>query len=107
MAVAPAYASQLPGSPAYHIPGNFKEVLTTGTVGASDTYATGGFAFLPATVGLTTFVSVLPVTFSTGHWGIYLPATGKIQVFSAAATELANASTALQGATFTVLAKGY
>lgn len=99
MAVAPTYATALDS--AYHIPGDLKEFIYTGTVGAADTYVTGGFAFLPATVGLSALKYVSPVTFSTGHWGLYL-STGVIKVFSAAATELVNASTALQSATFVV-----
>lgn len=106
MAVAPTYASDLEGSNAYHIPGDYKEANFTGTVGAADTYVTGGFTILASSVGLKRLTQVAPVIFSTGHWGMYLPATGKIKVFSAAATELVNASTALQGATFTVAALG-
>jgi hypothetical protein len=104
MAVAPTYANNIPGG--VHVPGDRKEVLVTGTVGAADTYVTGGFSFTPAQVGLSTINYMAPVVFSTGHWGIFLPATNLIKVFSAAATELANASTALQSATFAIKAIG-
>lgn len=106
MAVAPSYATGLDISAQWYIPGAYKEIYFTGTVGAADTYATGGFAFSPSSFGLTTFLWVSPVAFSTGHWGIWDKTNAKIKVFSAAATELANASAALQNATFTVQAAG-
>jgi len=79
--------------------GNFHEIFCLMTIGAADTYATGGIAVSPQDVGVGTILNIEPVLFSTGHWGVWVPATGKIKVFSAAATELANASTALQNAT--------
>lgn len=104
MAVAPTYVPAVPGG--VHIPGDYKEFIYNGTVGASDTYVTGGFSFTPAMAGLGSVAYCSPVTFSTGHWGIYIPgagvSTGLVKVFSAAATELANASAALQSATFTI-----
>lgn len=106
MAVAPTYASGLEAGASYHIPGNYKEVIFTGTVGASDTYAAGGFAFTASTLGLNVLYYVANITFSTGHWGIYDSANGKIKVFKAAATELDDTSAALQNATFVVKALG-
>lgn len=82
--------------------GNFHEIFALVTIGAADTYATGGIAVVPADVGVQTILNIEPVLFSTGHWGVWVPSTGKIKVFSAAATELANASTALQSATAVV-----
>lgn len=82
--------------------GNFHEIFIQGTIGAADTYATGGIAVTPANLGVQTILNIEPVLFSTGHWGVWVPSTGKIKVFSAAATELANASAALQNATFVV-----
>lgn len=104
MAVAPAYVSAL--ATPYHDPDSLKEAIWTGTVGAADTYVTGGFTIAPSSFGLSNFVAVYPVNFSTGHWGIWDSANAKIKVFSAAATELANASAALQSATFTITALG-
>jgi hypothetical protein len=110
MAVAPAYVSSLPMAQAYHVPGDLKEVIATGTVGAADTYVTGGFTIDLSVYGLNSIVVVDTIVFSTGHWGIYVPGTttanGKIKVFSAAATELVNASAALQNATFVVQVLG-
>lgn len=104
MAVAPTYVPNVPGG--VHIPGDYKEFIFTGTVGGADTYVTNGFSFTPATVGLNSFAQVNAVVFSTGHWGVFVPASNLIKVFSAAATELANASAALQGATFVVSGEG-
>lgn len=101
MAVAPTYATILPSGNVNHVPGDFKEALVTGTVGGSDTYVTNGFTVSPSSVGLQFITWAAPVTFSTGHWGIYIPSSGLLKVFSAAATELANGSGALQSATFT------
>jgi len=98
MAVAPSFAPLIPGG--VHIPGDFKEFLFTLTVGAADTYVTGGFVVLPASVGVNSFAYVSPVIMATGHYGVWNYATGKLQVFSAAGTELANASAALQNTTF-------
>lgn len=106
MAVAPTYASQLLEGKALHVVGDGKAVTQKGTVGAADTYVTNGFAIAPATFGLTTIMQMDPIVFSTGHWGYYEPSTGLVKVFSAAATELANASAALQNATFWVNASG-
>lgn len=86
--------------------GNFHEIFALCTIGASDTYATGGIAVLPSDLGVNTILNIEPVLFSTGHWGVWVPATGKIKVFSAAATELANASTALQSATAVIKGQG-
>lgn len=106
MAVAPTYASNLPGKQAYHVIGDVKEVLATGTVGAADTYVTGGFTISPSSFGLSVFFNVDETVFSNGYWGFWNASTGKMQVFSAAGTELANASAALQNATFTFEAEG-
>ena len=86
--------------------GNFHEIFALVTIGASDTYATGGIAVSPADLGVSTILNIEPVLFSTGHWGVWVPATGKIKVFSVAATELANASAALQNATAVVKGQG-
>ena len=104
MAVAPTYVANVPGG--VHVPGDNKEFTYTGTVGASDTYATGGFSLPLATLGINTLIDCSPITFSTGHWGFYLPATNLVKVFSAAATELTNTSAALQSATFIVRGTG-
>lgn len=106
MAVAPTYATQLAEGKTLHVLGDAKAVTQKGTVGAADTYVTGGFTVAPATFGLTTITQMDPIVFSTGHWGYYEPSTALVKVFSAAATELANASAALQSATFWVNASG-
>lgn len=100
MAVAPTYVSQLPDGKSVHVVGDMKEVTVLGTVGAADTYVTNGFAITAASLGLQQISFADPVSFSTGHWGVYTPSTGLLKVFSAAGTELANASAALQNATF-------
>jgi hypothetical protein len=79
--------------------GNFHEIFCLVTIGATDTYTTGGISLTPADVGVQTILNIEPILFSTGHWAVWVPATSKIKVFSAAATELANASAALQSAT--------
>lgn len=106
MAVAPTYASQLLDGKTVHVVGDNKAITHKGTVGAADTYVTGGFAIAASTFGLQVITQMDPVIFSTGHWGYYEPSTGLLKVFSAAATELANASAALQSATFWVNATG-
>lgn len=106
MAVAPTYASQLLDGKNVHVMGDAKAVTQKGTVGAADTYLTGGFSITAASMGLSAIMQMDPIVFSTGHWGYYEPSTGLVKVFSAAATELANASAALQNATFWVNATG-
>jgi hypothetical protein len=86
--------------------GNFHEIFTLLTIGATDTYATGGISVTPANLAVSTIVNIEPVLFSTGHWGVWVPATSKIQVFSAAGTELVNASAALQNATAVIKGQG-
>jgi hypothetical protein len=81
------------------VPGVVRDVAVTITIGAADTYATGGIAVSPSDVGLTQILWGEPVVFSTGHWGFWDATNKKIKVFSAAGTELANASAALQNAT--------
>lgn len=108
MAIAQTTASKFPQS--FHVPGDYKEALATLTIGAADTYVTNGFAITPQNFGLTAITHVEVGIFSTGHWGVYVPtsptAGGLIKVFSAAATELANASAALQSATVVVKVTG-
>lgn len=106
MAVAPSYTTALVGGAPWHVPGNLKEAVYTLTVGASDTYATGGFAIAASSFGLQRIEFIFPITFSTGHWGIYDSSAGKIKVFSAAGTELANTSGALQSATALIVVIG-
>lgn len=106
MAVAPSYATQLLEGKVAHVVGDSKAVTFKGTVGAADTYLTNGFTITPASLGLQAITQMDPVVFSTGHWGYFEPATGLLKVFSAAATELANTSAALQSATFWVNATG-
>lgn len=106
MAVAPTYASQLLDGKVAHVVGDNKAVTYKGTVGAADTYVTNGFTVTPAQLGLQAIAQMDPVVFSTGHWGYFEPSTGLLKVFSAAGTELANASAALQSATFWINATG-
>lgn len=115
MAVAPTYAATQTSGAINHVPGDLKEALVLGTVGASDTYATGGFTLAASSLGLTRIDFVHPFHFSTGHWGVNtatLPATSlTIKVFTAgsgaaAPAELANTSSALQSATFGIRALG-
>lgn len=86
--------------------GAIRESAVVFTFDAAGTYATGGIAITPAQVGLSSIYFCAPVVFDSGHWGVYVPATGKVKVFSAAGTELANASTALQGAKALIQAGG-
>ena len=86
--------------------GAVRETAAIWTVDSAYTYATGGFALSPGAVGLSSILFCAPIVFSTGHWGVYVPSTGKLKVFSAAGTELANASTALQNATALIQAAG-
>lgn len=106
MAVAPTYATVLPTGALWHVYGDMKEGVVTGTVGAADTYVTGGFTVTPASLGLQVIYFADPVSFSNGYTGVFNPATGLLKVFSAAGTELANASVALQSATFTFAVRG-
>lgn len=105
MAVVPAYVSLLPNGKQVHVVGDMKEAVLQGTVGAADTYVTGGFA-LPAVPGANGIVSVDIGNIGTGHMAFWNPSTQKVQVFSAAGTELANASAALQSAVFLVNIRG-
>jgi hypothetical protein len=100
LAVAPTYVSALPA--ATHVVGDGKEAIAVGTVGAADTYVTGGFALAPSSFGMQQilFVDVSPA--GTGHPLVWNQATGLIQAFSAAGTELVNASAALQNAKFNI-----
>lgn len=84
--------------------GAIRETAALWTVDGAYTYTTGGFALSPGAVGLSSIYFIGPVVFSTGHWGMYTG--GKIKVFSAAGTELVNASAALQGATALIQAGG-
>lgn len=86
--------------------GAVRESAVIWTVDAAYTYATGGFALSPGAVGLSTIYFCAPITFDNGYWGVYVPSTGKIKVFSAAGTELANASAALQNAKALIQAAG-
>lgn len=106
MAVAPTYVSQLPDGKSVHVVGDMKEAAVIGTVGAADTYVTNGFALAAGSFGMQQISFVAPVVFSTGHTGRYNPSTGLLQVFSAAGTELVNASAALQNATFLLQVAG-
>jgi hypothetical protein len=106
MAVAPTYASQLLEGKVIHVVGDVKSATLKGTVGAADTYVTNGFSLTAATLGMTTVIQIDSIIFSTGHWGYYEPATALVKVFSAAGTELVNASAALQNATFWINATG-
>lgn len=111
MAVAPTYVGNAVNGLKGEVPGATQFFACTGTVGGSDTYVTNGFAIAPSAVGVTSINWMGPVTFSTGHWGVYVPASGLIKVFTAgsgaaAPAELGNGSTALQGATFLVFGTG-
>jgi hypothetical protein len=87
--------------------GNFHEIFTLLTIGATDTYATGGITVNPSDLQVNTIVNIEPVLFSTGHWGVWVAGSpGKIKVFSAAGTELVNASAALQNATAVIKGQG-
>lgn len=102
MAVNPTYVTMLPSSALYHIDNDGKEVIAIGTIGAADTYVTGGFALAPSTFGLQQILFVDCSPAGTGHPLFWNQATGLVQAFSAAGTELVNASTALQGQKFNV-----
>ena len=84
--------------------GAIRESATLWTVDGAYTYTTGGFALSPGAVGLSNILFCAPVVFSTGHWGMFTG--GKIKIFSAAGTELVNASAALQNATALIQAGG-
>lgn len=105
MAVSPAYVSLLPNGKQVHVVGDMKESVLQGTVGAADTYVTGGFA-LPTIPGANSTIFVNAVNFGSGHVGFWNPSTKLMQVFSAAGTELANASAALQNIVFVLVQDG-
>lgn len=88
-----------------HIPGDLRESIVTLTVGAADTYVTGGFAVPPSLFGFTS-IKYCDIYHSLGYAAYFNAATGNIQVFSAAGTELANASAALQSTKFVLQAVG-
>ena len=102
MAVSPTYTTLLPSTAMYHIDNDGKEVMATGAIGASDTYVTGGWSLSPSTFGLQQILFVDCSPAGTGHPLYWNKSTGTIQAFSAAGTELANASTALQSQTFNI-----
>lgn len=81
-----------------HIPGDLRESIITLTFGAADTYVTGGFAVTPATFGFAQSIAFIePAVSATGGYIFqYIPGTGKVKVFSAQGTELANTSAVLQ-----------
>jgi hypothetical protein len=88
--------------------GAFRESAVKWTVDAAYTYTTNGVTgvITPATLGLSNIFAIAPVVFSTGHWGYWDDSVSKLKVFSAAGTELVNASAALQGATALIQAIG-
>lgn len=87
-----------------------KKMIVT-NVTFNDNYATGGYAITKQQLGFganDTIDIVIPVgPASTGHWALWDGANLKLKFFSAAGTELANASAALAGgATITLYAIG-
>lgn len=87
-----------------------KKFLIT-TVTFNDNYATGGYPITKQQLGFggsDTIDAVIPVgPASTGHWALWDNANNKLKFFSAAGTELVNASAALAGgATITLYAIG-
>lgn len=105
MAITPTFAGNSNLGGMADVPGAACAFTVTGTVGAADTYIQAtGIVITAANLGLSKILWMGPVLFSTGHWG-YWNGT-KIKVFSAAATELADASTALQSATFLMFGSG-
>lgn len=91
-----------------NVGGAFRESAVLWTVDAAYTYTTNGVTgvITPAALGFGTIYFIAPVLFSTGHWGYWNIATNKLVVFSAAGTELVNASAALQGASALIQAVG-
>lgn len=78
------------------------------TVGASETYATGGLTLTNPNAALPlTIVSAIVGNFSNGYPAFYNLSTGKLQCFSSPGTELSNASAALENATIEVILFGY
>lgn len=77
-----------------------KKFLIT-TVTFNDNYATGGYAITKQQLGFgasDTLDAVIPIgPASTGHWALWDNVNNKLKFFSAAGTELANASAALAG----------
>lgn len=106
MAIAPSYVSMYPDGRLTHAVGDLKESMMIGTIGASDTYVTGGWALSPATFGLQQIIAVDVSPAGVGHPLFWNAATGNIQAFSAAGTELVNASAALQNAKFNIIVRG-
>jgi hypothetical protein len=105
MAVAPVFTSLLPNGKQMHVVGDTKESVLKGVVGAADTYVTGGFT-LPVPPGANAIAYVSPAVLGSGHFGSWNPATSLFQIFSAAGTELVNASAALQSVVFIVTIAG-
>ena len=91
-----------------NVGGAFRESAVLWTVDAAYTYTTNGVTgvITPAALGFSQIYFIAPVVFSTGHWGYWDIPTSKLKVFSAAGTELANASAALQGASALIQAVG-
>lgn len=87
--------------------GAVRESAVIVTIDPAYTYTTGGITNITAAnLGLSNILFCAPFIFSTGHWGVYVPGTKAFKVFSAAGTELASASAALQGATVLLQAGG-
>jgi hypothetical protein len=96
LAINPTRSSLLPATQAWHVDNDGKEALFVETVGAADTYVTGGWALVPSNYGLQVIYFADVSTAGSGHPLAWNAATGAIQAFSAAGTELVNASAALQ-----------
>lgn len=85
------------------------------TLTGDNSYATGGYSLADATLGFNTVFAVLfpeGNVWSTGHVARYNSSTKKIMAYTDSASaslplaELANASTALNGATLPILVLG-
>lgn len=75
-----------------------------------NSYPTGGYAITRAQLGLAGADNpdaVIPIgPASTGHWALWDATNNKLKFFSAAGTELAGASAALNAATISLLVIG-
>ena len=92
-----------------NVGGAFRESAVLWTVDAAYTYPnpagiTG--VITPAVLGFSQIYFIAPVLFSNGYWGYWDIANSALHVFSAAGTELVNASAALQGAKALIQAVG-
>lgn len=90
------------------VPGAQYEAWVQNTFGPADTYVTGGIPLTPSNFGFNQKIVMIDVVGSQtgGYQFVWNPTTQKLKCFSAAGTELANASAVLQNDVITIHAIG-